>query len=53
VVGGVEKRPLEWTLDLDAWSRVACAVVRRDFTRAEWDRYVGGVEDYEPTCTHP
>jgi WD40 repeat protein len=53
VVGGVEKRPLEWTLDLDAWSRVACAVVRRDFTRAEWDRYVGGVEDYEPTCTRP
>jgi len=51
VVGGVERQPLEWTLDLAAWRRAACAVVRRDFTRAEWDRYIGTVADYEATCT--
>jgi len=53
VVGGIEAQPLEWTLDLAAWRRAACAVVRRDFTRAEWSRYVGSVADYEPTCSRP
>jgi hypothetical protein len=53
VVGGIEKRPLAFTLDPDAWLRAACAVVPRDFTPAEWQRYVGSVEDYEPTCSRP
>ena len=53
VVGGIERQPLEFTLDPDAWRRAACAVVPRDFTPAEWQRYVGAVEDYEPTCTRP
>ena len=53
VVGGIERQPLEWTLDPDAWRRAACAVVPRDFTPAEWQRYVGSVEDYEPTCMRP
>jgi WD40 repeat protein len=36
-------RPAEW---LDE----ACAIVGRDFTAAEWARYLPG-RDYQPTCT--
>ncbi len=50
VIGGLARQPLEWTLDLADWRRAACGIVGRDFTRAEWDRYVGNVASYEPTC---
>lgn len=50
VVGGLAPQPLEWTLDLAAWRRTACAVVGRDLTRAEWDAYVGTVATHRATC---
>jgi WD40 repeat protein len=39
-----------YPLDPEVWLDEACAVVGRDFTRAEWDRYLPG-RDYEPTCS--
>jgi WD40 repeat protein len=39
-----------YPLDPEVWLDEACAVVGRDLTRAEWDRYLPG-RDYEPTCS--
>jgi hypothetical protein len=33
-----------------AWLDRACAIVGRDFTRSEWDRYLPG-RPYHATCT--
>jgi WD40 repeat protein len=41
---------LRYPTDPEEWLKAACAVVSRDLTRAEWDRYLPGRE-YGPTCT--
>jgi hypothetical protein len=53
VVGGLEPRPLVFTLDVDAWRTIACRVVGRDLTSAEWRQYVGGSTTRTPTCRSP
>ncbi len=47
---GGERPGRRYPLDPSAWLDRACAVVGRDLTEAEWERYVPGRER-EPTCT--
>ncbi len=37
-------------LDLDSWRETACSLANRNLGDEEWDRFLGGVRDYEPTC---
>jgi hypothetical protein len=39
-----------YPMDVATWLDEACAVVGRDLTRAEWDRYLPG-RPYAATCT--
>jgi len=39
-----------YPLDPDLWAAEACAIVGRDLTQEEWDRYLPG-RDRTPTCT--
>ena len=40
-----------YELDPDRRAELACAVVGRNLTRAEWDRYLDGLgDDYRATC---
>jgi DNA-binding beta-propeller fold protein YncE len=41
---------LRYSMDPAVWLAEACAIVARDLTRAEWDRYLPGRE-YRPTCS--
>jgi WD40 repeat protein len=41
-----------WDASLDSWQRKACALVNRNLTQSEWDRFVGGTRRYAPTCSH-
>ena len=52
VVLSGERTGRRYPLEPSAWLAEACAIVARDFTRAEWDRYLPG-RDYEPTCSAP
>ena len=50
VVLSGERSGRRYPLTLSAWLSEACAIVGRDMTRAEWNRYLPERE-YEPTCT--
>lgn len=51
VVGGSERAVVAYELDPDRRAELACAVVGRNLTRAEWDRYLDGLgDDYRATC---
>jgi hypothetical protein len=39
-----------YPLESAAWLAEACAIVARDLTRDEWERYLPG-RPYEPTCS--
>ncbi|MGY1608919.1 nSTAND1 domain-containing NTPase [Geodermatophilus sp. SYSU D00700] len=41
---------MRYPMTPSAWVRAACAIVDRDLTRAEWERYLPG-RPYTPTCT--
>jgi WD40 repeat protein len=41
-----------WDLDQRAWRSAACAVVGRDLTEAEWERYLPG-RAARPVCPQP
>ena len=36
-------------IDVSSWASIACAIANRNFSRVEWDRYVG-YPPYNPTC---
>jgi WD40 repeat protein len=48
----ISERPtvLRYPTDPAVWLREACAVVGRDLTRAEWERYLPG-RPWAPTCS--
>jgi WD40 repeat protein len=46
--GPGDKGLLRFDLDESHWPEIACDVVGRNITRAEWDRYVGGA--YHAAC---
>jgi WD40 repeat protein len=39
-----------YPMEPSVWLEQACAIVGRDLTQAEWDRYLPG-RDYQPTCS--
>jgi hypothetical protein len=43
-------RIVQWETRTQDWIARACEIVDRDFSPAEWDTYLPGVE-YERTCT--
>jgi DNA-binding SARP family transcriptional activator/WD40 repeat protein len=45
-----ERPGRRWPLDPEIWVREACAVVGRDFSRAEWEHYLPD-RPYRRTCT--
>ncbi|MGY1617779.1 BTAD domain-containing putative transcriptional regulator [Geodermatophilus sp. SYSU D00691] len=50
VVLGGDRPGRRWPLDPMAWVEQACAVVGRDLTRTEWERYLPD-RPYRPTCS--
>jgi hypothetical protein len=52
VVLSGERTGRRYPLDPSVWLREACAIVGRDLTAEEWDRYLPGRER-TPTCTGP
>jgi DNA-binding SARP family transcriptional activator/WD40 repeat protein len=50
VVLGGERAGRRYPLDPRAWLEEACAIVGRDLTAEEWNRYLRG-RDRTPTCT--
>jgi len=36
-------------IDFSTWASLACAVANRNFSEAEWGRYLGGIP-YRSTC---
>jgi DNA-binding SARP family transcriptional activator/WD40 repeat protein len=41
---------VRYPMEPGTWLRAACAIVGRDLTPAEWDRYLAG-RDRQPTCS--
>jgi WD40 repeat protein len=39
-----------WDLDPEHWQAAACELAGRNLTREEWDRYIGDLASYAPTC---
>jgi WD40 repeat protein len=37
-------------LDIDSWREIGCSLANRNLGEEEWDRFLGSVQDYEPTC---
>jgi DNA-binding beta-propeller fold protein YncE len=50
VVLAADRTARRYPTQPDVWLQEACAVVGRDLTRAEWDRYLPD-RPWEPTCT--
>jgi WD40 repeat protein len=50
VVLGGNRSGWRYPMDPSVWLDEACAIVGRDLTAAEWDRYLPE-RDYAPTCT--
>jgi hypothetical protein len=51
VAAAVTRRGISiYDLDPARWVVVACELAGRNMTREEWDRYVGDLGDYRPTC---
>ena len=50
VVLGGERAGRRYPLEPSAWLEEACAVVGRDLTRSEWERYLSG-RPYERSCS--
>ena len=36
--------------DFDSWREIGCSLANRNLGKEEWDRFLGSVQDYEPTC---
>jgi WD40 repeat protein len=43
-------RIIVWDTSTSSWERRACNLVRRNFTRGEWNLLVGPDKPYEPAC---
>ncbi|TFV91552.1 hypothetical protein E4P40_05860 [Blastococcus sp. CT_GayMR20] len=50
VVMNDQHAALRYPMDPAVWLETACAIVSRDLTRAEWERYLAGRE-YRATCS--
>lgn len=48
--GGSENQVVLWNADPEGWRERACRRANRNLTREEWQRFVGGDLEWEPTC---
>lgn len=39
-----------WDADPESWAKKACSIVNRNFSLAEWKRFIGDALPYEKTC---
>lgn len=39
-----------WDTDPASWAKKACSIVNRNFSRSEWQRFIGDALPYEKTC---
>jgi WD40 repeat protein len=39
-----------WPLETEAWERMVCQAANRNMSGPEWDTWIGGGREYEPTC---
>jgi WD40 repeat protein len=39
-----------WDVSFESWQARACRTANRNFTRAEWEQYVGDIEPYRAIC---
>jgi WD40 repeat protein len=51
VAASHDNEVLLWDVGLASWQRRACAIVNRDLTQAEWNKFVGPELPYRRTCS--
>ena len=39
-----------WDTDPESWAKKACSIVNRNFSLAEWQRFIGDALSYQKTC---
>ena len=39
-----------WDTDPESWAKKACSIVNRNFSLAEWQRFIGDALPYQKTC---
>jgi WD40 repeat protein len=39
-----------WDVDPESWTKKACAIVNRNFSHKEWQKYMGNHRPHEKTC---
>ncbi|MBU0653918.1 MAG: caspase family protein [Gammaproteobacteria bacterium] len=49
-IGGDEGILRLWDADPESWAKKACSIVNRNFSLAEWQRFIGDALPYEKTC---
>ncbi len=50
LVGNVAEQVIAYSYDPQDWVALACRNAGRNLTLEEWDRYLGQIADYAPTC---
>ena len=51
VVSGSEDHTIRlWDADPESWAKKACSIVNRNFSRTEWQRFIGDALPYQKTC---
>ncbi len=51
VVSGSDDTTLRlWDADPESWAKKACSIVNRNFSLAEWQRFIGDALPYQKTC---
>jgi WD40 repeat protein len=48
--GSDDKTLRSWDVSFDSWQARACRIANRNFTRTEWEQYIGDIEPYRATC---
>ena len=46
----LEDNITSWDADPESWAKKACSIVNRNFSLAEWQRFIGDALPYEKTC---
>ena len=50
VSGGADGILSLWDADPESWAKKACSIVNRNFSLAEWQRFIGDALPYQKTC---
>ncbi len=47
---GDDQKIYVWNIDEMVWYQQACMIVNRNFTRSEWEYFIGSLLPYQPVC---